>query len=107
MINVDDAELMVREVAKNCAATVPRVGASEKSDAIYIHIQKPKEVSALWGVMEYWTVIVRVSNHWNDTMTEDRLAADHYINIYEASALAKGIDELREYLEAAQCKKTS
>ncbi len=84
IIDIEAVRERVTQVVERCGATILTVGMSEKSDAIYINIRKPKEVSKEYGVLESWAVLVRVSNHFNDTYTHDRLSADCFINISES-----------------------
>lgn len=103
MIDIEKTEERIRGVVAACGARVGRVGASEKSDAIYINIHKPKEVSAEYGVIETYDVLVRVANHDNHTNTHDLLMADLYLNLSDEAATEDIIEQLREFLLGAVC----
>ena len=102
MINIAEIEARVAAIAAAHEAEIGHVGASEKSDAIYIDVRKPKEIDAVYGVMEYWHALVRVSNHYNQTHTADSLAADYLGNIWEPETVEQELDDLAAFLAAAE-----
>lgn len=115
MIDINATEAAVKQAAEAAGAEVWKVGASEKSDAIYINIRKPKTTTAGWNeatqawdgeqvVDEYWNVLVRVSNHFNDTNTHERIFADLFVNIYEAGDAEALVSDVAEFLAAAECE---
>lgn len=103
MIDVDAVRAEVERVVTANGGQVLTVGVSELSDAIYINIRKPKEVLREYGVLDSWAVLVRVSNHFNDTNTHERLTTDLFINICDADLVGQAIDELTDYLIKAEC----
>lgn len=99
-IDIETVLKKIEEVAEQHGATVLKVGASNISDAIYIHITKPKEIDAADGdVMETWDALIRVSNHFNDTMTVDRMVADYYDNISDARDIQSSLNSLASFLD--------
>lgn len=105
MIDISAIETRVAAVVEASGARILRTGASEKSDAIYINIRKPKLVSDEYGVLESWAVLVRVSNHFNETNTEDRLTADLFVNIYLEDHVDVFINEVEDFLVNAVCQR--
>lgn len=102
MINIAAIESRIAEIAAAHGAEIGHVGASEKSDAIYVDVRKPKEIDRQYGVMEYWHALVRVSNHYNHTHTADSLDADYLGNIWEADSVEQQLDELTAFLASAE-----
>jgi hypothetical protein len=114
MIDVNATEIAVKRAAESAGGEVWKVGASDKSDAIYINIRKPKTMTAGWNeathawdgapvVDEFWNVLVRVSNHFNDTNTHERIFADLFVNIYEADEAEGLIADVVAFLSSAEC----
>ncbi len=105
MIDIFEIEARIQKIAESSGATLLRTGASEKSDAIYVNIRKPKERSKEYGVLDSWAVLVRVSNHFNDTNTHDRLSADLFLNIYRDDEAEMLLSDLADWLAttAAEC----
>lgn len=104
MIDLADVESKIAAIVEANGATILRIGASEKSDAIYINIRKPKLICEIYGVLESWEVLVRVSNHFNDTNTNDRLTADLFVNIYEEADVDSLVNEVADFLVLAACE---
>lgn len=104
MIDIPAIEAKITEAVKASGATILHTGASERSDAIYINIRKPKVICKEYGVLESWEILVRVSNHFNDTNTADRLTANLFVNIYEEGAVDEQIEEVAVFLAAATCE---
>jgi len=102
MIDVYKIEEIITKIVEECGASVLKVGASEKSDSIYINIRKPKE---MWEgrVLESWEALIRVSNHFNDYKTHDRLTADFFANIYDEREIDAHIEDLKDFLSQCEC----
>lgn len=98
MLDIEKVEDIIISTAKECGATIGRIGASELSDAIYINLSKPKEVSQKYGVLDHWHILVRVANHFNSTDTADKLSADLYLDVSDEVDLKDVLAQLREYL---------
>ena len=104
MIDIAAIKARIAAVVEANGATIMRTGASEKSDAIYINIRKPKVICQEYGVLESWEVLVRVSNHFNDTNTADRLTADFFVNICDEDQVESSIDVVTDFLASAGCE---
>ena len=89
----------IEEAASAKSLTVIHTGSSEKSDSVYLSIRKPKEVCSEYGILENYEVHVRISNHFNDTNTIDKLSADFAVNIYDEETAAEDIQSIFDFLE--------
>lgn len=104
MIGIAAVEAKVQAIVEANGATIMRTGVSEKSDAIYINIRKPKLICEEYGVLESWEVLVRVSNHFNDTNTSDRLSANLFVNIFDEDEIDSLVDVVADFLASAACE---
>ena len=102
MMDVNKIAQSIEKVLEASGATVRRIGASEKSDALYINATLPKEVCQEYGVLDTYNILIRVSNHYNDTFTDDRMAADFFFNLYDSVDYDDCISDLTEF--ASECE---
>ncbi len=98
MLDIEKTQDLIVATAKQYGATVGRIGASELSDAIYINLSKPKEISQKYGALEHWHILIRVANHFNTTNTDDKLSADLYLDVSDRVDLEDVLITLKDYL---------
>jgi len=102
MINIQKTCEAIEARAASENLKIIYTGASNKSDSVYLSIEKPREICAEYGILECFVVHVRISNHFNTTNTFDKLASDFYVNIYREDEIDILINDAFEFL--AQCE---
>ncbi|MDD3757722.1 MAG: hypothetical protein PHN76_06115 [Advenella sp.] len=95
MINVDKAWDILAEKAKELGLKVD-LGASEKSDSMYLVIQKPYHIDPNYGVMENIEMVIRISNHFNDCRGNYG-NAHSYINIQEEYGIKNALLDIEDF----------
>lgn len=101
MINCELSVKKLSEIAIENGGTIRSIGASNLSDALYLNITKPKIICDI-GVLETWNILIRVSNHYNDTNTSDRLSADLFENYYDQIDFDDICNSLKNFLKNAE-----
>lgn len=95
MIDTDKAFDILSNKAKELGLRVD-LGASEKSDSMYLKIDKPYHIDPEYGVMERIELVIRISNHFNNCRG-NYTDAHTYINIQEEYGIKNALLDIEDF----------
>lgn len=92
---VDQLRRVIERFVGHMGLPCVQIAEHAESDSIYLEVRKPREISAELGVLESWSVRVRISTqpkNWADI--KDLMTADFSVDLWQRKGLCHALEDL-------------